>query len=158
MGKHFFQVSFNYAADCSCAALLKTYSKTSPHLRVLSTYFQESFFFIGKPPAGVHGIWRLHHMHLIRSQSPGDLLIRCVLTNFAKFAEKRLCRSLLINKVADWKVTTLSKKMSSQALSCEFYKVFRNIYLVEYLAGTTFVGHLNTSTDAKHSKFRIWFP
>ena len=39
-------------------------------------------------------------------QSSGGVLSKDVLTNFAKFTEKRFCRNLFFNKVAGWKPET----------------------------------------------------
>ena len=53
------------------------------------------------------------------------------------------------------KACHLLKKAASQVLSCEFYKIFKNTYFVEYLRTAASVSHLYTSAHAKYSKFNV---
>ena len=52
-----------------------------------------------------------------------------VLNNFAKFAGKRLCWSLVFRLSP----VTLLKKASAQVFSCGFSKIFENTLLTEHL-------------------------
>ena len=49
-------------------------------------------------------------MDVTQKQSPGGLLQKDVLRNFAKFTEKHLCQSLFFNIVAGLRLAALLKK------------------------------------------------
>ena len=57
-----------------------------------------------------------------------------VLEISAKFMRKHLRRSLFFNKVAGFKATILFKKrIPTQAFSCEFWEIFKNVFFIEHL-------------------------
>ena len=59
---------------------------------------------------------------------------KAVLNVFVIFTRKQLWCSLFFNKVADLQACNFVKKMTSmQVFSCEIFKIFKNIYLKEYL-------------------------
>ena len=53
--------------------------------------------------------------------------------NFAKFTGKYLCRSVSFNEFAGGACNFIKKENPTQVFSCEFCKVFKNSYFVEYL-------------------------
>ena len=56
---------------------------------------------------------------------------RGVLKNFVKLTRKHLRRSLFFNEVAGLR-PYFKRKTPAQLLSCEFCKIFKNIFLTEY--------------------------
>ena len=59
---------------------------------------------------------------------------KCVLRNFTKFTGKRLCQSLIFNKVARLRPANFSKKETlAQVFSCEFCEISKNNFSVEHL-------------------------
>ena len=54
--------------------------------------------------------------------------------NFVKLTGKRLCQSLIFNKVARLRPANFSKKEAlAQVFSCEFCEISKNAYSVEHL-------------------------
>ena len=65
-----------------------------------------------------------------KSSLPEVFCKKDVLRNFAKFLEKHLWQSLLLNKVADWgSATLLKKRLWYRYFYCDFYKIFKNCFL-----------------------------
>ena len=68
------------------------------------------------------------------------------LRNFAKFAEKHLCQSLLFNKVAGVRLATLLKKrLWYRCFSVSFCEISKNSFFTEHLwatASTSMPGNL----------------
>ena len=70
----------------------------------------------------------------IQEQSPGVFCKNDVDRNFIKFIGKRLCQSLISNKVAPLRPANFSKKEAlAQVFSCEFCKICKNTFTVEHL-------------------------
>ena len=51
-----------------------------------------------------------------------------VLQNFTMFTRKHLYRSLFIIKLLTWRSATLFKKDSTQVISCEYCKIYKNSF------------------------------
>ena len=62
-----------------------------------------------------------------------------VLKNFVKFIGKHLCQSLLFNKVAGLRPTTLLKRDSGIGVFCEFCEIFKITFFTEQLRTTASV-------------------
>ena len=62
---------------------------------------------------------------------------KVVLKNFPKFTGKHLYQSLFFNKVAHLRPATLFENEALvQLFSCEFSKIFKNIFFTEHLQAT----------------------
>ena len=62
---------------------------------------------------------------------------KCVLENFLKFAGKHLCQSLFLIKLQAWGLpATLLKTDSGTGVFCEFWEIFKNVFLVKHLLMT----------------------
>ena len=72
-----------------CSFIKKILRHNSSLASFVKIFQGQFFFFVDNTRAGVHEIRRPHHMHQIQSQSAGDLLIRCVLSNYPKFEPKK---------------------------------------------------------------------
>ena len=60
----------------------------------------------------------------------------CVVESFAKFTGKRLCQSLLFNKLQTSDLYLLIKETLAQVFSFEFCKIFKTTFFVEHLLMT----------------------
>ena len=76
---------------------------------------------------------------VIRSSHQGCSVIKGVFRNLAKFTGKRLCQSLIFNKVAGLSPAVLLKNETfTQMSSCKVCKISKNIFFVEFLRATAF--------------------
>ena len=78
--------------------------------------------------------WLFTYLH-IRSSRPKVFCKKGVLRNFEKFTRKHLCQSLLFNKVAGLRPTTLLKKETlARCFPGDFCEIFlRATFLKEHL-------------------------
>ena len=70
---------------------------------------------------------------MVRSSHPVVLNKKDVLRNFAKFTEKHLCESLVLNKVAGQACNFIKKQTLAQVLSCELCEISKNTFFKEHL-------------------------
>ena len=75
---------------------------------------------------------------IFRSSHQRCSLIKDVPRNLTKFTGKQLCQSLLFNKVAGLRPTTLLKKTLAQVFSSEFCQISKNTFFTEHLWTTAF--------------------
>ena len=69
-----------------------------------------------------------------QKQSPGGVLKKGVLENFAKCTGKHLCQSLFLNKVAGLRPATLLKeRLWHRSFPVNFAKFLRTPYFIEHL-------------------------
>ena len=64
---------------------------------------------------------------------------KSVLRNFAEFTRKHLCQSLFLNKFAGLRSAAcnfIKKETQIQVFSCEFCKIFKNIFITEHIQAT----------------------
>ena len=78
--------------------------------------------------------------YAFRSSRPELFFKKSVLKNFAKFAGKYLCQSLIFNKVAGYfqgrGLQLYSKRTLAQVFSYEFCEIFKNIFCSFIKKGT----------------------
>ena len=84
----------------------------------------------------------VHHFRLLifllrhfRSSRPEVFCIKGVHRNFGKFTGKRLCQSLVFNKVASWPATLLKKRHSHRSFAVNFSKFLRTPLLTNTSGG-----------------------
>ena len=59
---------------------------------------------------------------------------KAIMKNLAKSTGKQLCRSLFFNKITSLRFTTfLKKKLRHKCFFCEFCKITKNTFFIEYL-------------------------
>ena len=79
-------------------------------------------------------------------------LKKVALKNFSKFRRKPLCLSFFFDKVAGWRLATLSNKAPAQVFPCEFFKISNNTYFEEHLRTTASKKRTTVSFYAFFSK------
>ena len=80
-----------------------------------------------------------------------------VLGNFAKFTGKHLCQSLFLNKVAGLGLQLyLKKETLTQVLSCEFCKICKNTFFIDYYLVGFWICADISSTDHRNPTILVY--
>ena len=95
-------------------------------------HLNQSVFLVRDSSASI-SLWILRNfseqLFYKQKQSSGDVLLKGVLRDFAKFRWKHLCQCLFFNKSCRPQVcNSVRKETLAQVFSCEFSGIFKNAY------------------------------
>ena len=91
------------------------------------------FLLLRKWPLHMFLVMLFIHVGKRLSSSSHIIFKTGVLKNFAIFTRKRLCWSLFLIKLQDWRLVFSLKETSTQVFSYEYCKIFKNSFFMENL-------------------------